>query len=76
MRLRMSHIASALAAAVLLVIVFMAAGVIVVSALAAAIAAGLVALITYRVARRALSRSDQAPELASDPRSAAPPPTA
>jgi TRAP-type mannitol/chloroaromatic compound transport system permease large subunit len=76
MRLRMSHIASGLAAAVLLVIVFMAAGVIVVAALAATIAAGLIALIAYRVARNALSRAGQERRIAQDTQPAVPPPAA
>ncbi len=76
MRLRMIHIASGLAAAVLLVIVFMAAGIMVVSALAAAIAAGLIAWIAYRVARNALSRSAQERRVPHERQSAVPPPAA
>lgn len=76
MRLRMIHIASGLAAAVLLVIVFMAAGIMVVSALAAAIAAGLIAWIAYRVARNALSRSAQERRVPQETHSAVPPPAA
>ena len=74
MRLRMIHIASGLAAAVLMVIAFMAAGIMLVSALAAAIAAGLVAWIAYRVARNALSRSARQRRVAQDSPSVVPPP--
>lgn len=56
MRLRMIHISAALAAAVLLMIAFMAAGVALVSLVAAVLAAALVGWIAYRVARNALSR--------------------
>ncbi len=76
MRPRMSHIASGLAAAVLLLIVFMAAGVVVVAALAAAIAAGLISLIAYRVARGALARAGQERRIAQDTQPAVPPPAA
>ena len=69
----MIHIASALAAAVLMVIAFMAAGIMLVSALAAAIAAGLVAWISYRVARNALSRSAERRRVAQH-QAAVPPP--
>ena len=74
MRFRMTHIASALAAAVVLVIVFMAAGILVVSALTAAIAAGLFAWIAYRVARSALSRTAQERRSPATARSVVPPP--
>jgi hypothetical protein len=63
-----------LAAAVLLVIVFMSAGIIVMSALAAAIAAGLFAWIACRVARKALSRTAQERRSPADSRSIVPPP--
>lgn len=59
MRLKMIHIAAALATAVLLVIVFMATGILVVASMVAVLAAGLVAWIAYRVARNTLVRANQ-----------------
>ena len=56
MRLRLVHISAALAAAVLLMIAFMAAGFALVSLTAAVLAAALVGWIAYRVARNALLR--------------------
>jgi membrane protein implicated in regulation of membrane protease activity len=56
MRLRLIHISAALAAAILLMIAFMAAGVALVSLIAAVLAAALIGWIAYRVARNALMR--------------------
>lgn len=56
MRLRLVHISAALAAALLLMIAFMAAGIALVSLIAAVLAAGLVGWIAYRVAKNALTR--------------------
>ncbi len=56
MRLRLIHISAALAAAVFLMIAFMAAGVALVSMIAAVLAAALIGWIAYRVARNALIR--------------------
>jgi uncharacterized membrane protein len=72
----MIHIASALAAAVLLVIVFMAAGILVVAGLVAMAAAGLVSWIAYRVARNALTRSARERRLGQESQTAASPPAA
>jgi heme O synthase-like polyprenyltransferase len=52
----MVHISAALAAAVLLMIAFMAAGVALVSLISAVLAAGLIGWIAYRVAKNALLR--------------------
>ncbi len=56
MRLRLIHISAALAAAVVLMIAFMAAGIALVSLVSAVLAAALVAWIAYRVAKNALTR--------------------
>jgi hypothetical protein len=56
MRLRTVHISIALAAAILLMMAFMAAGAVLVSMLSALLAAGLVAWIAYRVACNVLAR--------------------
>ncbi|KPF82161.1 hypothetical protein IP78_04340 [Brevundimonas sp. AAP58] len=63
MRLRMIHISAALAAAVLLMIAFMAAGIALVSLIAAVLAAALVGWIAYRVARNALIRGRTEPAM-------------
>jgi len=74
MRLRMIHICAALAAAIALFMAFIAMGIAVMSGLAALLAAGLVAWISYRVARNALTQARTSRVVASAPAEAAPPP--
>ena len=72
MRPKMIHICAALAAAVVLFLAFIAMGIAVMSGLAALLAAGLVALIVYRVVRNGL----MAQRLSSSQREVVPPPSA